>query len=442
MRIVSSIILLLVTSALFAQVPQRESSNVEPYRGRVVPYSSLSEVDSVGLEVMRYAIPVSGWQQSNSQDGVTFSSSFDSPFSWIGRQSIISIESASAPYTLWVGGREVGQCLTPSMRVEFNVTRYLKEQAVTPIEIALVDDPTTKELEAWGSDEVAFDLGRVTMLSQPTMYVRDIDLSTTRISGVLNASVSIIVKSEALNPRASRLDYELVSPQGVVVARAQTDLTLDMRREDTLRLFAIIPDSLAWSANNPNLYRLNISTQYRGRYAEYQSINIGLRSLQRSGDGSLMINGEEETFVATSVKSDVTVAELSQLKSEGVNTIKVAAGTYSSALFNAADSIGLYIVATVPINTSKSSASILRGGNPTNDPARKAEYIERTDALYNSVKNHASVVAISLAEANSQNGINLYESYLYLKGLESQRPVIYIDSRGEWNSDQLNIDYR
>ena len=46
--------------------------------------------------------------------------------------------------------------------------------------------------------------------------------------------------------------------------------------------------------------------------------------------------------------------------------------------------------------------------------------------------------AFSLAE-DSANGINLYEGYLHLKGLEKERPVLYPDAGGEWNSDKLRL---
>ena len=79
-----------------------------------------------------------------------------------------------------------------------------------------------------------------------------------------------------------------------------------------------------------------------------------------------------------------------------------------------------------------------KGGNPSNDPAWQAAYIARIEESYHTTKLHPSVVAFSLAE-DSANGINLYEGYLHLKGLEKERPVLYPDAGGEWNSDKLRL---
>jgi beta-galactosidase len=58
--------------------------------------------------------------------------------------------------------------------------------------------------------------------------------------------------------------------------------------------------------------------------------------------------------------------------------------------------------------------------------------------MYHTTKNHPSVAMFSLAQ-RSANGINLYESYLALKALEPDRPVVYTDGGGEWNSDRLGM---
>ncbi|MFI3280400.1 MAG: glycoside hydrolase family 2 TIM barrel-domain containing protein [Rikenellaceae bacterium] len=443
MRIVPFIILLFASVGAMAQNIGSESGrsiNVEPYRSHILPSSSAEEAAGDKSGAMRFAIPVADWAEQREGSAVNFSSSFATPFSWIGRQSIISIESASAPYSVWIGGREVGSCFTPSMPAQFNISRYIEDEVDTPIVISMQRSSSISQLEAWSSAADGFELGHVVMLSQPTMYIRDVDVRTDLVSGSLNSLISVAVKSEALNPRTSRINYELLTPQGEVAKRGHMDLNLDMRREDTIHIFAVIPDTLAWSVENPNLYRLNLSTQYRGRYIEYHSYEIGMRSIEHSRDGELIINGLPQPLKVVEVTSAASVLQLSELKSAGYNAVKIAAGGYNREIYNYADSAGLYIVATAPINTSHSGGAILRGGNPTNDPDRVNEYIERVDAIYNVTKLHPSVIAFAIADT-SLNGINLYESYLYLKSRERQRPVVYLQSGGEWNSDKLVMEF-
>ncbi len=443
MKITPYIILLFTAFGAHAQelgAQARPSTNMQLSRSAITPYSSLEEAAPTYEGATRYAIEVGEWEQMPLEgSAVEFRSSFISPFGWVGRQAFISVESASTPYKVYVGGTLLGEVMNPSMPAEFKVSGLMASEEQTPITIVVQRDAHASQLEAWGSDTM--ELGRVVMLSQPTMYIRDVEVKTTRSpAGQLNASVAIAVKSEALNERTSRINYELLSPQGHIVTRGYTDLTLDMRREDTLYMFAAIPDSLAWSAESPTLYRLNLSTQYRGRHLEYISFDLGLRSVGVAADGELLINGEPQVLKGIEIPVSSTVEQMAAAKAAGLNIVKIAAGAHCEALYDYADQHGLYVVATAPINSSHSGEDILRGGNPTNDLSRMAEYLERIDAIYHSTKRHASVVAYSLADS-SLNGINLYEGYLYLKQREDQRPIIYFDNGGEWNGDLLQVEF-
>ncbi len=433
MRIVLSIILLFCSVTLNGQNRGATSSNIQPHRSYgVTPAPSAESALESHSVASRYALPVEEWQA----EGNALRASFESPFAWVGRESLILIEGATAPFRLLIDGVEVGVAQSPSSPSMFNVSDYLKQRDSSSIEILFDVESSVSDIESWSSSKK--EVGRVVMLSHPTMYVRDVELSTTLKSGVLNASIAIIVKSEALNARTSRINYELLSPTGEVVQRGNSDVSLSMRGEDSIRLFVPLPISQAWSAENPALYRLNISTQYRGRQLEYQSYQLGLRSLEVDPQGELLVNGVSTPLKALKVAADIDPAKLAGIKAEGYNTIVIGAGRFSPALYSAADSVGLYVVATVPINSSKGGDNILRGGNPTNDPEREGQYIERTDAQYNLCKLHPSVVAFALAE-ESLNGINLYESYLYLKSREQQRPIIYEGAEGQWNNDKLKI---
>jgi beta-galactosidase len=54
--------------------------------------------------------------------------------------------------------------------------------------------------------------------------------------------------------------------------------------------------------------------------------------------------------------------------------------------------------------------------------------------MFYTTRRHPSVIAYFLAD-KSANGIALYESYIALKAVAGDRPVIYLDGGKEWNSD-------
>ncbi len=87
-------------------------------------------------------------------------------------------------------------------------------------------------------------------MSQPTLRVRDVLTKSWRSSeenDKVMAEIALVVKTESLNPRTSRIHYELLTPAGSNAAIGYKDVTLDMRREDTVRFLARIPDSMLWN---------------------------------------------------------------------------------------------------------------------------------------------------------------------------------------------------
>ena len=98
-------------------------------------------------------------------------------------------------------------------------------------------------------------------MSQPTLHIRDV-ITRTRLAedGSATAEVAVVLKSNALNPRTSRVHYELLSPAGKTSATGYKDIKLNMRGEDTLRFLARIPDSLLWSPEKTPRFTLRVKT--------------------------------------------------------------------------------------------------------------------------------------------------------------------------------------
>lgn len=135
-------------------------------------------------------------------------------------------------------------------------------------------------------------------MSQPTLRVRDILTKTWRSTEEgdnVMAEVGLVVKSEALNPRTSRVHYELLSPADKTSATGYKDIKLNMRGEDTLRFLARIPDSLLWSPEKTTRFTLRVKTQHEGRYMEYIEVPLGFRTVEVQ-NGQLAVNGTPVTL--------------------------------------------------------------------------------------------------------------------------------------------------
>lgn len=432
MRTILSTIALFSLCGLCAQ-EYTPSYGRELPRGELLAYPSAEAATAADGGDNRYFTRLTEW---NLEDNV-FSAPFTVPFAWANRQVLFHLGWASGDYEVRVNGKPVAYNADGNSPAEFNITRQAKEGRNT-IEIVIARPSSTAPLESW-KEAPTPGMGGAWLMSQPTLRVREV-LAKTRLgeNGDATAEVAVVVKSDALNPRTSRVHYQLLTPTGENAATGYKDLTLDMRREDTLRFLARIPLNLLWSAELPTQYTLQLRTQHEGRYVEYLELRPGFRSVEVQ-EGRMSVNGRPVTLRVKEVPASISENEIAALREQGFNTLKLQPGPVPESLLDFCDTQGLYVIAQAPIDTRRSGESRRKGGNPSNDPAWLDAYLERTENSYHTTKRHPSVIAFSLA-TQSANGINLYESYLNMKRFGDSRPSIYPDAGGEWNSDKLVLE--
>ncbi len=405
-------------------------------RSEIIAYPSQQEALTFGHAASRYLRPVADWQEVKSESGCTLTGEFTMPFAWIDREIFLHIASAESSYEVTVNGKRAGYVQDGATPAEFDVTK-LAVEGKNRVSVTLFTPAVADVLQR--SPEANPTLGACYVMAQPKMRLRDVVVNSSMTgdgsSGVLE--LGIVMKTHSLNPKTTRVYYELIAPDSTKVLDGYKDLTLDMRREDTVRLMQVVPRSQMWSAEQPNRYTLLVKTRFEGRINEYVPVKVGFRTVAAE-QGKLLINGEPVELRIQEMTAELRSGELDTLKKQGYNTLRLPSGRLARELLNRCDSLGFYVIDQLPIDTSRAGMSRKQGGNPSNDPQWLDAYLDRTQQHYHAVKRHPSIVAFSLAH-ESANGINLYESYLRLKELESDRPVIYTESGGEWNSDRLDL---
>ena len=439
-RFLSIIALVFAVGALSAQEydsPEYVSLGRELPRSKTLPYPTAEEAQALGSGAVasKYLRPVTSWTRTEEPDATVFTSKYVIPFVWLSRQAILYVDEASGAYEVIINGQKVGYAANAFTPAEFNITKASKED-VNTISIRILKDHWSRRMEDFVETREP-RVGETYVISQPTIRVRDVVHNTDvdLKSEYANVEVGLIVKTESLNPKTARIHYELIAPDTTVVTQGYKDVTLGMRGEDTVKFMARIPYVLTWCADMPVRYRLNIKTQIEGRYAEYQSRMIGFRDIDINEDGDFMINGiKTELFYRDFDPLKVTEKDIIAARVLKYNALRFKMGAVPQNVYRMCDSLGMYVIAQIPINTSKSGLSRRIGGNPSNDPKWKAAYLDRAETAYRTTCGQASVIGYVMAEESS-NGINLYETYLRLKALERKRPILYIEAAGEWNSD-------
>ncbi|MBR3826542.1 MAG: hypothetical protein IKJ38_02380 [Alistipes sp.] len=418
-----AIVMLLCVGATYAQTP---ISDAEPSRTRLVPYATAESAAKRSMAKQRYMQPIVEWTEV---DGV-LRGEFTYPFSWVERRIYLRIERVHCPYEIFVNGKRAGGSSNGFVAAEFDITKISREDK-NRVELRLLPTSDVAHIESF---EHAAPHPEVYIISQPRVRVRDVDWRATKgVGGVVNVDFSVVMHNATLGEKSSCLYYELYLNDTIRLAAGHRDVVLGMYGVDTMRFGATLRDSMLWSSVSPTLLSLRLKNRIAGRDVEFFDLAVALREL-RYANGAFAINGDVVNVEWYDVAPTITTDELRALCDAGHRAIRFTAGGVSDEMLTLCDEMGILVALTAPINSSRAGSSRQRGGNPSNDPSWRDEYVARTEQMIHTSKRHASVVAYFLAD-DSANGICLYESYIAAKRIAGNRPVFYMDGGREWNSD-------
>lgn len=414
--------------------------NREQPRTETISYSSETEAMSGSMEASRYFAPLNeGWSQEQTAGGVKFKNSFGVPFVWADRLVILRIGETNGAYDLYINGKRAGYNQNGASAAEFDVSRFVSE-GVNKVEIELYSEYLAEMIERESSETPKL-IGDIYVVSQPKVRIRDFVYDLNFEEGNANLGLGVIVKSHLLNPKEYRVFYELIAPDGTVAAHSYRDARFEMMQEDTVRFFANIPNAFKWSHESPHLYTLLLKTQHEGRFGEYIAYKVGLRTVGQT-DGEVVINDTPtKLYIAElgdNYSKEALATKLDELLASNFNAVRFPKPV-PRYYYDLCDQKGVYAISQTNICTQSSGESRARYGNPSNDPQWEDSYVDRTKSAYYTTQNHPSVVGFSLAD-HSANGYNLYVSYLTLKSIESERPILYMSAEGEWNSDFVTAE--
>ncbi len=430
MKIIALLLSIFTLGTLSAQSLEAPFSGTEPFRSRIVPYHSAQAAAAGDASVSTYVAKLADW--SISEDGKEYSTSFAVPVWWLNRQVIVRVGRVASSYEVFVGDKSVGTVGSGAVPVEFNVTKAVVEGRNT-LHLRLTDSP----LNSVGVTSAPFkvDTAAIEVISQPTIRVRDI-FCTTDINDVGAGIVEfgVVMKCDALNAKSSRIGYIVKDGASAILVRGYKDITLDMRREDTLRFVARVPQEVLWSVKSPATVTVEVENIISNRPAEYISRTMGLRAVDVQGE-KLFINHLLERL--SFVDYDASKPLKEQL-TEGKNGVVVPVWDATESLLDQCDKEGVMVMVRAAISTLALGDNIRVGGNPSNDPQWKESYLILNRAAYFATVHHPCIVGYILAEG-ATSGTNIYDTYLMLKKLNPRMAVIYEGANGEWCTDKVKF---
>lgn len=403
-------------------------------RSEFMSYTIRATAASADRDAEWNYIPVENYTVTDTEEGgKLYTAQVAFPDFWADRIVIVHTEGGRNSHRVIINGRVAGSSRDSGTPSEFEITRWAVP-GINTVTVEVLPDTREPESSLGGDRE---DITSWFLYSQPRTRIWDYIIATSVNGGDGEVSAEVIVRNDSPSQESFALCFDVFSPSGRVEEYGIQNVTIPGNCSDTLRLKATIYGAAKrmWSAESPNLYTLTLFVRKGGRILEYVPVKFGFGATEHSA-GSVYRNGKPVTLnpirynasTAQNLKKD-----MARFKKEGFNALWPDS-PQPYWFYDLCDAEGMYVIDQANIHTSYEAGNKRVGGCLSNDPTWLPEYMERVRAMFSRSHNHPCIIAWSTG-GDSGNGYNMYKAYMWLRGTDPTRPVVYPGAGGEWNSD-------
>lgn len=381
------------------------------------------------------------------------------PEEWMERDIYLNLDGAKSGVYVYLNGREIGYSEDSKNTAEFHINPYVKP-GKNVLTLKIFRWSTGSYLECqdfWRISGIERD---VYLWSQPKTSIRDFRIVSTLDNQYKNGifQLAVDVKNTRSEQANAEIGYVLTDPQGKTVAEAKTPLLLPAQSIKTVNFDKLLPGVSAWTAETPNLYRLTMTVNYKGKNVEYIPFQVGFRKFEikqiaeKDAQGRpytvFTVNGqpiklkgvnihEHNPLTGHYVPEELMRKDFELMKQNNLNAVRLCHYPQSRRFYQLCDEYGLYVYDEANIESHGMYYNLRKGGTLGNNPEWLKAHIDRTQNMYERNKNFPCISIWSLGN-EAGNGYNFYQTYLWLKEREKDgmnRPICYERAQWEWNSD-------
>ncbi|MCX7800713.1 MAG: DUF4981 domain-containing protein, partial [Fimbriimonadales bacterium] len=411
----------------------------ESERPQVVPVPSVWQTHSEDLPHytnVQYPFPVDPPRVPSENPTGYYATRFLIPEGWQGLRVLLRFEGVDSCFTVWLNGAEIGSSKGSRLPAEFDVTEALSwsEENVLAVKVVKWSDASyLEDQDMWWLSGIFRD---VLLQAVPTPCIRDF-FARARWGenvGVLEVDAELQGAADGDSIVAT-----LEAPDGSVAATGRGRVAGDRA---SLRLE--VAEALPWSAEDPNLYRLQLDlVAARGEPIESVAVRVGFRTVEIL-DGLLRINGQPVKFkgvnrhehhprTGRTLSLETMERDIRLLKAHNVDSVRTSHYPDDPRWYELCDEAGLYIVDECDLETH--GFELTRQPHPTTDPVWRDAFLDRMERMVRRDRNHPCVVLWSLGN-ESGYGENHAAMAELARRLDPTRPIHY---EGDYQGETADV---
>lgn len=371
------------------------------------------------------------------------------PDAWKERRVYLNFGAVKSAYYLWVNGQFVGFTEDAKTNADFDITGLVKP-GMNKLAMKVYRFSNGSYFECqdfWRISGIERD---VTLYSKPQVNVYDYEVHAGLDETYKNGTFAIEVSLFNGLPVMSYRGYQLA----VSVYDGEAELlTLNKKLDDnegkvSLKANQPLLNIKPWSAEHPNLYRLEIKIlDKKNRVVEQLENHIGFRTVEIK-DGKLLVNGqyvlikgvnrhEHDPYTGHVISRESMERDIALMKQLNINTVRTCHYPDDPYWYELCDRYGFYVWDEA---NCESHAQGYGEKSLAKDPQYKEMVWSRNRNMLERDKNHPSVIMWSMGN-ECGNGVNFEYTYDWLKQRDPSRPVTYERAIYDRNTDVIGLMY-
>jgi beta-galactosidase/beta-glucuronidase len=172
-------------------------------------------------------------------------------------------------------------------------------------------------------------------------------------------SAAVDIQTNVINedgvPRAATLASEIVDAGGAAVGSASADAVIQPGEDYDFSRTIVVRNPKLWHPDTPNLYTLRTTGREGGQVADAFRTRIGIRRIEWTHDGGLIINGARYKAQGVNMHSQIyglgnavpprsIYYDVKRIKEGGMNFIRGSHYPHDPAFYEACDELGILVL--------------------------------------------------------------------------------------------------
>jgi len=356
---------------------------------------------------------------------------FDVPAAWSGQEIFLRFEKVASASFVWINGREVGYNEGAHESSEYNITPFIKKGKNT-IAVVVVKYSDGYYLEDQDNWRLAGIFDDVNVYATPKTRIYDWTVETKLDKNYVNADLNVAVKLKNYDVAANKqvaVEAKLLDANNLLLKSIKSATeSIAKSGELTVNLAALIQQPKLWSAEHPNLYKLQLTLKdNKGALYDQITTTIGFKQVEIRGE-VLLFNGKPLKINATNSHmhhpilgnrmDEATIRkDFELLKQFNFNAVRTCHYPPANAYLRLANEYGIYI-----IDEAGTEAHATEWVSGRTDFAEM--YKERIRRMVLRDRNYPCIIFWS-AGNESGEGDNIAKAIAEGKRLDKTRPWMY-----------------